>query len=151
MLSAFQTELAAVESFIEVLQREQTSLVTINVDQLIALSTEKLKQAEQLGRLAQARVAALERLGVAADRAHMEAWLADQPQELAAAWNALIEATKRAQWINQSNGRLIETQLQHNQQALNTLVSAANQSSVYGADGQPRTTYPASQRSLGKG
>lgn len=151
MLSAFQSELAALNRFIEVLHREQTALVNIDVDSLITLSTEKIKQAEQLNRLAQARVAALAGLGIHGDRSRVEVWLATQPRATAEAWNALIEAANTAQQLNQTNGKLIESQLQHNQQALNTLLSAASQSSVYGADGQPRTTYPASQRTLGKG
>ncbi len=151
MLSALQSELAALRRFIEILQQEQAALVNADVDQLIAISTEKLKQAEQLNRLAQARVNALEHLGIQNDRVHVEAWLASQSRDTAAVWHALIESASAAQQLNQTNGKLIESQLQNNQQALNTLVSAANQSAVYGADGQPRTTYPASQRSLGKG
>lgn len=151
MLSAFQTELAALRRFIEILQREQTALVNADVNQLVTMSTEKLQQAELLNQLARARVTALENLGIRGDRAHVEAWLAGQTRDTAEAWNALIEAAKTAQQLNQTNGKLIESQLQNNQQALNTLVSAANQSSVYGADGQPRTIHPTSQRILGKG
>ena len=151
MLSAFQSELAALSRFIEVLQHEQTALVNADVDQLVTISAEKLKQAEQLNRLAQARVSALESLGIDSDRTHVETWLASQSRDMTEAWNALIEAAKTAQRLNQTNGKLIESQLQNNQQALNTLVGAANQSAVYGADGQPRTIYPTSQRTLGKG
>ena len=151
MLSAFQSELAALNRFIEVLQREQTALVEVDVNQLITISSEKIKQAEQLNRLAQARVTALKNIGIEGGLAQVEAWLASQPQDMATAWHSLIETAKTAQQLNLTNGKLIESQLKNNQQALNTLVSAATQSAVYGADGQPRTTYPASQRTLGKG
>lgn len=150
MLSAFQNELVALQSFIDVLRREQNALVKADVDQLISISSDKLKQAEHLNQLARARVSALESLGIRSDRLHVEAWLASQPRETSDAWNALIEAAKIAQHLNQTNGKLIESQLQNNQQALNMLASAANQSAVYGADGQPRTTHPTSQRILGK-
>ena len=151
MLPAFQSELAALSRFIEILQREQAALVKADVNQLIPISAEKVQQAEQLNRLAQVRVTALEKQGIQNDRAQVEAWLATQPRDIAEAWNLLIEAAKKAQHLNQTNGTLIESQLKNNQQALNTLVSAANQSAVYGADGQPRSTHSTTQRILGKG
>ena len=151
MLPAFQSELAALDRFIEILQREQAALVHIDVHALMAITPEKLKQAELLNRLAQARVSALAALGVGGDRLEIEAWLKTQPADMTEAWNTLLTNARAAQHLNQTNGGLIESQLKNNQQALNALVSAANQSSVYGADGQPRTTYSSSQRTLGKG
>jgi len=151
LLSALHNEFAAVSRFIETLQREQTALVNIDVDQLITISAEKTKQAERLEALAQARATELKAAGVEIDRAQIAAWLESQPREIASAWSKLIEAAKLAQQLNQTNGKLIETQLQNNQQALNTLIGASNQSAVYGADGQARTSISTSQRTLGKG
>ncbi len=151
MLFAFQSELAAVVRFIEILQREHAALMNVDVNALMTITPEKLKQAEQLNQLAQSRVSSLASLGIASDRPHVETWLTTQASNMTEVWNALIEAARTAQQLNQTNGTLIESQLKNNQQVLNTLVSAANQSSVYGADGQPRTTYTSSQRILGKG
>lgn len=147
----FQNELTALRQFIEILRREQSALVKADVNQLLSISEEKSRQADKLSQLGQKRVALLSSLGISNSRSHVENWLQSQPKEIVDTWTALIEAVKTAQELNQVNGKLIESQLQHNQGALNTLVQAANQSAVYGADGQPRTIQPSSQRILGKG
>jgi flagella synthesis protein FlgN len=151
LLQAFKNELAALGRFTEILQQEQAALIKADVDQLILISAEKLKQAELLNRLSSERLSALNIQNVPSDRLSMESWLSSQPAQVVAAWNALLEAAKTAQQLNQTNGKLIESQLQSNQQALNVLANAANKSAVYGSDGQPRTVHPTSQRTLGKG
>lgn len=150
MLNAFQTELAAIRRFIDLLQREQSALVNADVNQLISLSSEKGEQADQLAKLSLQRVNMLRNLGVATEKLQIEQWLRTQPREVAEAWKTLVDAAKVAQELNQVNGKLIETRMQNNQQALNVLMGAANKSSVYGADGQPRALQPSSQRILGK-
>ena len=151
MLDAFKAEQAALSRFTEILQQEQQALVKVDADQLALITNDKVKQAEVLNGLATRRVAALEKLGVQSDRASVETWLKSQPNEMTNTWNDLLSAAKIAQQLNQSNGALIESQLRHNQQALNTLIGAVDQSSVYGPDGQASTTYPTTQRTLGKG
>jgi len=151
VLSAFQNELSALSRFIEVLQQEQSALTKADLNQLITVSQEKNKLAEQLNQLGRDRIATLASLGVGGDTASVENWLKTQPADVKTAWITLLESAKAAQHLNQINGKLIETQLQHTQQALNALSSAANQSAVYGADGQTRGIQPASQRTLGKG
>jgi flagella synthesis protein FlgN len=149
--SIFQSELAALQQFVELLKREQSALIDIDVDQLIALSTEKSRQAEQLAKLGHQRAASLHDLGVENSRHSIEQWLATQPEATVKAWQSLLSTAGMAQQLNQTNGKLIESQLQHNQQALATLLNAVNQSAVYGADGQTIHLQGASQRSLGKG
>lgn len=126
-------------------------MVNADANRLALITADKIKQAEVLNGLARVRVAALEKLGVQSDRANVEVWLKSQSNEMAIAWNDLLDAAKTAQQLNQSNGLLIESQLRNNQQALNTLIGAANQAAVYGPDGHPSTSYPTSQRTLGKG
>lgn len=151
MLYAFQSELAALDRFIKILQDEQSALVNADINRLVSISQEKSGQAEQLNHLARERLAAFSKRGVSSDRASVEAWLTTQPADLKDAWAALLDRAKTAQELNQINGKLIETQLQSTQQALSALTSAANQSTVYGADGQTRGIQPSSQRTLGKG
>lgn len=151
VLAELQLEIAALRRFIEILEREQTALVSANVDALLAISEEKLKQAEQLNQAAQQRAATHAKLGIGSDRTSVQAWLASQAPATVEAWHTLIEAAATAQRLNQTNGKLIATHLQHNRQALNALTSAANQSAVYGADGQPRAIQPGTQRVIGKG
>jgi flagellar biosynthesis/type III secretory pathway chaperone len=45
---------------------------------------------------------------------------------------------EKARALNQTNGKLIATRLASNQQALATLMAAANQAALYGPDGQAR-------------
>ena len=151
MLFALQSELTAVDRFIEILQREQAALISIDINALMSITPEKLKQAELLNKMAQTRASSMASRGIVNDRTQVEAWLTTQAAELTEAWHALIEAARTAQQLNQTNGILIETQLKNNQQVLNTLVGAANQASVYGADGQARTSFSSTTRTLGKG
>lgn len=151
MLYAFQSEQAALDRFINILQDEQSALVNADIERLVSISQDKSGQAEQLNHLARERLAALAKRGVSGDRASVEAWLTTQPTDVRDAWLALIDRARTAQELNQINGKLIETQLQNTQQALNALSNAANQSTVYGADGQTRGIQPSAQRILGKG
>ena len=136
MLDAFKAEQAALSRFTEILQQEQQALVKVDADQLALITNDKVKQAEVLNGLATLRVAALEKLGVQSDRASVETWLKSQPNEMTNTWNDLLSAAKIAQQLNQSNGALIESQLRHNQQALNTRVSSPSHAGcVHGPPG----------------
>lgn len=152
MLDALKAELAAVHRFIDILQQEQTALVKADVDTLLPLSDSKSKQADALRLLAQQRVEQLIQAGFSGDRNGMEAWLAthDNQQDIAKVWGGLLEEGRTAQRLNELNGKLILIHLQHNQQALSALSTAANQSSVYGPDGQPNTKISTSSRIIGK-
>ena len=151
MLDAIRQELAALERFTEVLHHEQSALVNTDVEALTALSREKLKLADELNALASHRLAYLKASGLSADAAGMEAWLSDKPAASRQHWRALIEKARAAKNLNQTNGKLLQTRLKHNQQALNALMNAADQAGTYGPDGQSRSTLPGSGRTIGKG
>ncbi|MEI7844152.1 MAG: flagellar export chaperone FlgN [Gallionellaceae bacterium] len=56
----------------------------------------------------------------------------------------------RAHHLNHTNGEVIQLKLRSNQQALNALLGAAqNTTALYGRDGQP--SLPISGRTLGSG
>jgi flagellar biosynthesis protein FlgN len=150
-MDALQQELAALDRFIELLQQEQAALVAADVDKLQSLSESKQKQSEQLNSLVQQRIIMIERSGFSPDAAGIKAWLAGQPSAVVEAWHKLTNHAQIAKQLNQTNGKLIQTHLQFNQQALATLMSAAKVADVYGADGQPRTGASSTQRSIGKG
>lgn len=143
-------EQAALDQFIELLQQEQAALVAADVDKLQPLSETKQQLSEQLNSLAQQRIALVQRAGHNADSAGVQAWLAKQPPATADTWKKLLASAQTARHLNQTNGQLIQTHLQHNQQALAVLMSAANRSDVYGADGQPRSGPGTGQRFIGK-
>ena len=48
----------------------------------------------------------------------------------------VIELAKEARRLNDLNSKLVFDRMQHNQLALNVLLSAAKQSALYGPDGQ---------------
>lgn len=149
-MNVLQQEQAALDQFIELLQQEQAALVAADVDKLQSLSELKQQLSEHLTALAQQRVAQQERAGHSADAAGTRAWLATQSPTVAAAWKKLLATAQTARNLNQTNGQLIQTHMQHNQQALAVLLGAANRLDVYGADGQPRSGLGGSQRIIGK-
>jgi flagella synthesis protein FlgN len=145
-----QQELDALDQFIALLRQEQAALVRADALAVIPLADHKLKLSEQLNALARRRVAMLAQSGFAADTDGMRRWLTTQPAAVATQWEQLLDKARTAQHLNQTNGKLIETQLQHNQQALSALMHASNQAGMYGPDGQPRIGGATSPRSMGK-
>ena len=149
-MNVLQQEQAALDQFIELLQQEQAALVAADVDKLQSLSELKQQLSDHLNILAQQRVAQQERAGYSNDAAGTRAWLATQGSSVVEAWNKLLAAAQTARDLNQTNGQLIQTHMQHNQQALAVLLGAANRLDVYGADGQPRSGPGGGQRIIGK-
>ena len=68
---------------------------------------------------------------------------------IAELWRQLLALAEKARELNQLNGNMIDTRLRNNQQALAILQAAANQSALYGPDGQ--THGLGLGRPLGKG
>lgn len=140
--SEFAHELAAetagFHDFILLLQSEQDALVLGEVDKLIELARRKSEQIIRLSQLADGR----NRFLAAQGCSDMAQWLkrldADEAAVPAASWKQLLDVASEAQHLNQINGVMIETRLQHNQKALAVLQAAANQTSIYGPDGQPQ-------------
>ena len=81
-------------------------------------------------------------LGYFADRAGIETWLQQHPQEtpVAASWAAIMTQAAEARELNRLNGELIELHLQHNARALNALRGGEDSLDLYGPDGQSRTS-----------
>lgn len=133
-------ELAALRGFVAILQQEQQALVAGEIDRLMPLVKEKTDLAARLGQFAELRSRMLAAASLSPDRTGMERWLARlAPADSAhAAWKSLLALTAEAQALNESNGKLIAMRMQHNQQALNVLLAAANQSALYGPDGQTK-------------
>lgn len=128
-------------AFVELLKQEQALLVAGNVEGLLPLVEEKSAFSDKLGRLSEAREKIIAEAGAGSGRSGMETYLARQPNDrnLRARWEALLAVAGEAQAMNQTNGKLIRLHLQHNQQALNTLLAAADQANTYGPDGHQRT------------
>jgi len=130
-------EVAALESFVAVLRREQDLLAAGDTERLLALIEEKTALANRLGALAQARETHLVRAGLNAGREGMESWLA-RHGTLAqrSTWDKLLKLATEARALNETNGRLIGLHMRHNQQAFAALMSATDRAMTYGPDGQ---------------
>lgn len=139
--SQLSDELAALRNFVAILQQEQQTLVSGDLDRLSELVKDKTDLASQLGQYADQRTRMLTAAALSPDRAGMEKWLARlAPADPAhSAWKNLVALSTEAQALNESNGKLIAMRMQHNQQALNVLLTASNQATVYGPDGQTKS------------
>jgi len=133
-------ELAVLRSFIAILQQEQQALVAGDLERLPPLVKEKTELAARLGQFAEQRAQMLAAAALPANHSGMESWLAhlDPADNSRAAWKNLQAQTIEAHALNESNGKLIAMRMQHNQQALNVLLAAANQANLYGPDGQTK-------------
>ena len=142
-------EAALLRDFLVLLEREQTALAEGNIERLLPIADEKNRCFARLAALGEARGKALAAAGLPASRQGMESWLERQAEaiRLRREWQAFLGLADQARALNQTNGKLIASRLAHNQQALSTLMAAANQAALYGPDGQARP--PGVGRSLG--
>lgn len=148
LLTAFNTESKALESFVALLEKEQAMLVENLTDQLLKLSEQKTIQAVTLNELAQARRALLQKNIPSLSLDSINVWLKSNCPEGLISWQKILTLAKNSQQLNQTNGELIQLKLRHNQQSLTVLNSAFNKANLYGPDGQASFT-PGNSRSLG--
>lgn len=142
LLAAIAAESAALQRFIAVLEEEQKLLIGGDADAVLPLLEKKTALIAELGAAGQQREAALQALGVDIRKDAMEAWFAEATADYQTQWQTLLELAQTANRINSTNGQLINTRLQHNQQALSILMNAAGNlgdSSTYGPDGHKTT------------
>lgn len=146
-----EAELRAFRDFIQALQTEQDALVQGNVDPLLELARIKSEKVVLLSQLAEIRARFLGAQGCSQEHGGMTKWLRQRNEgnpQIAKLWQQLLTLAENAKQLNQINGRLIDTRLRNNQQALALLQAAANQTALYGPDGQ--TQAPGLGRPIGK-
>ena len=137
-LHTVESEIAAVRSFLELLEREQQMLLKGQVDDLTDIARQKNGVAAELAALAAQRDRLLAASGLASDRAGMIAWFDAHPgdSEARVAWASLLAVAGQARERNRINGELIQLRMQHNAQALKTLMGSNVFANLYGPDGQ---------------
>lgn len=141
LIEHIQAEIQIFQQFLDTLNAEQRALSANNVAALAEISQTKTQQVETLSRLAGDRMRYLNSLGINANQDGMEQWQAMAGNAARKAWKELLEIGREANALNQINGRLILQTMQFHQQALAVLLAAANQVSLYGADGQPQGSF----------
>lgn len=135
-LPTIEVEVAALQGFVALLEKEQEILGQGRTDDLLPLVERKNELAATLANLADQRSQALVTAGLAADRAGMSALLAMQSDAdgACALWSSLLTLAARARELNRVNGELIGLRMQHNSQALQALLGTPL--GLYGPDGQ---------------
>lgn len=137
---ALREEIGKLDEFIGLLESEQALLKAGQTEALIPLIDKKNALATALGELAQTREAALSGMNLPDGRSGMEIWLATtEGQACRAEWSRLLDLTRKARDLNETNGKLIGLHLSHNQQAFAALMGAADRAMTYGPDGQQQT------------
>ncbi len=150
LLAALSAELAALRSFVTLLEREQGMLVENLTDELLELSERKSADALSLNKLAETRRTLLQELVPQANADTIRAWLKTHNPQGLSTWQETVSLAKRAKRANQTNGELIQMKLRRNQQMLAVLSNAVDKANLYGPDGQTSFS-PGSGRSLGSG
>lgn len=151
-LADLQAEVAAFEALCRVLDSEQACLLRSDADALLALTELKSREVDRLAALADARTRYLRSQQLPADHSGMARLLQSEQgsaaPELARTWGRLVALAEQARALNETNGGLIATRLNHNRAALDALLSAARALNTYGPDGQ--TDLSTAQRELGR-
>lgn len=137
--ASFDIEIALTDHLLELLKREQGSLVKVDVDALEGLLSEKARILQDLNTSTQARFKAVSALGFNADEQGLATWLAKQDAPLQQSWNHFQSLLTQAKELNRVNGILITKHFARNQQALDTLGRPPAASQFYGPNGQAST------------
>lgn len=127
------------QKFIALLQQEEALLIAGKIDTLTTLAEEKTALYRALQRLSDDRTVMFARVGAKVSDENIRLTLGSLPDALTS-WDEVIALATEAKERNRVNGQLIRDRLQNNQQALTTLLSAAEHPQIYGQDGQSRPT-----------
>lgn len=138
-VQAIDAELASLERFRELLQREQALLIAGDTDALLALTSSKAELHQQLQRQHDALTLLLGQHGITASAATIRQICEGLPEVLQR-WDSILDLGAEVKALNDLNGKLITERMQNNQAALSVLLSAADQPSLYDAGGAARPT-----------
>ncbi|QDQ28185.1 flagellar protein FlgN [Chitinimonas arctica] len=148
LLSALQHELEQLMRFIDLLEREQNALIANTLAELEDFAKQKAGYAQTLESLAKERRRLFEVNGVelSPDPPHPLLKARFLPDDavpaVALCWQQLMQAARQASAFNETNGHLIDTRQQQNQQLMALLQSSQNSTLSYDAYGQPRLSRP---------
>lgn len=144
----FEQDARLVNNLLELLAREQSSLVMVDVDKMEALMEEKSELLQQINLTAKSRYAVLATMGFEQNESGMTAWLKNQKKPaLNVAWDKFQKSISQAKEMNRLNGMLISKHFNRNQQLLNHLQGNAGAGDVYSKSGQAKS-YASSRSTL---
>jgi flagella synthesis protein FlgN len=140
---SFEQDAQLVESLLETLSREQTSLVIADIDSIEALIEEKSVLLQSINITAKSRYAALAANGFEPSEVGMLAWLKHQAKPaINELWESFQKTLNQAKEMNRLNGMLINKHFNRNQQLLSHLQGNSSASDVYGKNGQAKSQSP---------
>jgi flagella synthesis protein FlgN len=147
-VSRLNAEYDALKSLVTLLETEQQTLINGHVDLLLELSDKKTRAVHEVSKLANARKNVLLSHEVEIKADGIIVWLKSYAPNSLPVWQDIQKLVEQMQYLNRTNGTLIQTKLRYNQQALAVLFNNVNSAhGLYGADGQPH--LPSSSRILG--
>ncbi len=139
-------ELIALREFVALLSTERQSLLNNDTENLLSLSEVKTNAANQIMEMNRLRRQNL----LAKGPDTMETWIAKYAPKSREIWHEIRQLADQAQQLNNTNGELINSQMRHNQQALNVLYNSSKSAAgIYGPDGQANIN--SAGRHLGSG
>lgn len=143
--SQLTEERTALQAFFGLLEREQQILLAPDTEPLLDLSNEKTRAAETLTALVKKRAQY-----IPAEPGKIEAWLRSNAATSLNVWKDIQKMGLQAQQMNKTNGELILVRMRYNQQAMQALLGASEQTAgLYDTKG--KTNMPGSGRTLGSG
>ena len=135
LLQCVQAQSDLLDEFIQTLESESAALLETPTNLALAeLTVRKNDYAQRLAKLDQERISILNELEQSDDAAGIAAVCAVYP-DLRTIFDALFERADRASRLNQENGEILRTYIEHNQRALDTLHALVNQD-LYDARGR---------------
>ncbi|MDP2154211.1 MAG: flagellar protein FlgN [Methylotenera sp.] len=139
----FTQDALLVAELIALLEREQSHLVKADVEAIEAILEEKSLLLQRLNLAAKSRYQLLQAHGFQANESGMSDWVEKQAKkDITTAWVNFQKSLEQAKELNRLNGTLISKHFNRNQELLNHLQGNNDSSSVYGPDGQSKTTPP---------
>lgn len=136
----FEQDAKLVNHLLEVLTREQSSLVLSDIDAIEIAMEEKSILLQNISRTANSRYTALAAGGFAPNESGMISWLKCQTKPaLNELWERFQKSISQAKEMNRLNGILINKHFNRNQQMLNQLQGSADNGGVYGRNGQAKS------------
>jgi flagella synthesis protein FlgN len=140
LMITFEQDAKLVNNLLEVLTREQSSLVLSDIDAIEAAMEEKSVLLQNISLTANSRYAALAAGGFAPNESGMTTWLKSQTKPaLVESWERFQKSINQAKEMNRLNGVLINKHFNRNQQLLNHLQGSSDNGGVYGKNGQAKS------------
>ncbi len=140
LMISFEQDAKLVNNLLEVLTREQSSLVLSDIDAIEAAMEEKSVLLQNISLIANSRYATLAAGGFAPNESGMTSWLKSQTKPTQTeSWERFQKSISQAKEMNRLNGILINKHFNRNQQLLNQLQGNSDNGGVYGKNGQAKS------------